>query len=68
MHWNELNKKLADLSEKQVYDLLQDERANGRRAFIMTRLHQRYNILRVLREREELLKDAYSYRAPKTSR
>jgi len=68
MHWNELNKKLADLSEKQVYDLLQDERANGRRAFIMTRLHQRYNILRVLREREELLKDAYSYRAPKTGR
>lgn len=68
MHWNELNKKLANLSEKQVYDLLQDERANGRRAFIMTRLHQRYNILRVLREREELLKDAYSYRAPKTGR
>ena len=68
MHWNELNKKLADLSEKQVYDLLQDERANGRRAFIMTRLHQRYNILRVLREREELLKDAYTYRSPKTSR
>jgi hypothetical protein len=68
MHWNELNKKLADLSEKQVYDLLQDERANGRRAFIMTRLHQRYNILRVLREREELLKDAYTYRSPKTGR
>ena len=68
MHWHELNAKLPDLSEKEIYDLLQDERANGRRAFIMTRLHQRYNILRVLREREELLKDAYTYRSSKTGR
>lgn len=46
------------LSEKEVLELLELERANGKRASILTRLHQRYSSLRMARERAEILKDA----------
>jgi len=41
-----------------VLDLLDQERAGQKRITILARLHQRYNTLRVARERIELLKEA----------
>ena len=38
--------------------MLNDERAGQKRITIIERLHQRYNTLRVARERIELLKEA----------
>jgi hypothetical protein len=38
--------------------MLNEERAGQRRLTILARLHQRYNTLRVARERIELLKEA----------
>ena len=38
--------------------LLAEERVTGKRITVLERLHQRYNTLRVARERVELLKEA----------
>ena len=38
--------------------LLNEERVTGKRVTVLERLHQRYNTLRVARERVELLKEA----------
>jgi hypothetical protein len=38
--------------------MLNDERAGQKRITILERLHQRYNTLRVARERIELMKEA----------
>ena len=46
------------MSEDQVLDLLNQERAGARRISILERLHQRYTALRTARERIELLKEA----------
>jgi hypothetical protein len=46
------------MSEEQVLELLDEERAAGKRITVLERLHQRYNTLRVARERVELLKEA----------
>ena len=53
--WKELNDQLADLTEQEVKDLLEDEIANARRSTILVRLHQRYTTLRMLRERAALM-------------
>lgn len=53
--WKELNDQLADLTEQEVKDLLEDEIANARRSTILVRLHQRYTVLRMLRERAALM-------------
>lgn len=52
--WLELNERLADLTEQEVLDLLEDEKRNARRSTVLVRLHQRYTVLRMLRERAEL--------------
>ncbi len=52
--WIELNDRLADLTEQEVLDLLEDEKRNARRSTVLVRLHQRYTVLRMLRERAEL--------------
>lgn len=52
--WIELNERLADLTEQEVLDLLEDEKRNARRSTVLVRLHQRYTVLRMLRERAEL--------------
>jgi hypothetical protein len=41
-----------------VLDMLNEERTNLRRIVVLERLHQRYNSLRVTRERMELFKEA----------
>ena len=42
MNWRKLNKEIALMSEDQVLDLLNQERAGAKRISIMERLHQRY--------------------------
>ena len=58
MNWRELNKKLNLLSESEVLELLEAERAGQRRVTFLERLHQRYTALRTARERIELLQEA----------
>ena len=58
LSWRSLNEKLNTLGEDEVYILLQAERVGERRLSVLQRLHQRYNTLRVARERVELIKEA----------
>jgi hypothetical protein len=58
MNWRKLNKEIALMSEDQVLDLLNQERAGAKRISILERLHQRYTALRTSRERMELLREA----------
>jgi hypothetical protein len=53
--WRSLNDVLAAMPEAKVKALLDDEMAGPRRVKVIERLHQRYNTLRVARERAELL-------------
>ena len=56
--WRKLNENLKTLDELKVLEMLEHERQNDRRVAVLERLHQRYNTLRVARERIELLKGA----------
>lgn len=56
--WRKLNSNLSLKSEEEVLSLLNQERASHKRVTVLERLHQRYNTLRVARERVELLKEA----------
>lgn len=58
MSWRELNKQLLSLTEDEVLALLNQEKKGAARATILTRLHQRYSVLRNARERMNLLKHA----------
>jgi hypothetical protein len=58
VNWRELNDVLNELDEQKVLTLLNTERTTRRRVTVMTRLHQRYTILRAARERREILNDA----------
>ena len=53
--WRELNHVLASKTEGEVLQMLQAEKLGDRRVAVLERLHQRYNVLRVSRERMELL-------------
>jgi hypothetical protein len=53
--WRELNSKLSMMTEHEVFAMLDEELANQRRASVIQRLHQRANMLRVSRERIELM-------------
>jgi hypothetical protein len=56
--WRELNHTLVSKTEDEVLQMLNEERAGTRRIVVLERLHQRYNTLRVSRERVELLNGA----------
>lgn len=56
--WRKLNEVLALLPETDVKALLDSEVAGAKRVKVIERLHQRYNTLRVARERATLLKEA----------
>lgn len=58
--WRSLNDALSAMTEEQVKELLLEEMAGQRRIKMLERLHQRYNTLRVARERLELLRGATS--------
>lgn len=53
--WRELNSQLSMMSEEEVLTLLQAEKYGERRSSVLQRVHQRYNTLRVARERIEIL-------------
>ena len=55
LSWRALNNQLSMMTEAEVLSLLGLEKVNERRASVLQRLHQRYNTLRVSRERIELL-------------
>ncbi len=55
--WRGLQKILSDLDEKTVFRMLEDEcKSEFPRLSIVWRLHQRYTMLRMNREREEIVK------------
>jgi len=54
-NWRTLNDACSLLTEEEAQAALEHESANKRRASILIRLHQRYNTLRVARERKEML-------------
>ena len=56
--WRELNHVLASKTEAEVLQMLQEEKADAQRIVVLERLHQRYNTLRVSRERIDLLNGA----------
>lgn len=56
--WRALNQVLSSLGEEEVLQKLQEERVTYKRVVVLERLHQRYNTLRVARERIELLQEA----------
>jgi len=56
--WRSLNDRLPTLTEDEVLGMLNNERNTLKRVSMLERLHQRYNTLRVARERLELLKEA----------
>jgi hypothetical protein len=47
---------LPNYTEADLLVLLQEERTQHKRVSMLERIHQRYNTLRVARERVELLK------------
>lgn len=56
--WRSLNDKIHTLTEEEVLELLNQERAGAKRISFLERLHQRYSMLRVARERIEILNEA----------
>lgn len=54
-NWGELNKELNVLTEQELNSLIQRERAGKQRNAYLSRLHGRFNKLRAIRERQELL-------------
>jgi len=55
LSWRALNNQLSMMSEEEVLSLLDLEKVSEKRASVLQRLHQRYNVLRVSRERIELM-------------
>lgn len=53
--WRSLNTILHTLPEEEVLELLEEEKVGAKRAMVLTRLHQRYSQLRMIRERKDLL-------------
>ena len=56
LSWRALNSQLSLMTEADVWGLLEAEKFGEKRASVLQRLHQRYNTLRVSRERIEILK------------
>jgi hypothetical protein len=56
--WRTLNNILTKITEEEVWELLQQERKTSKRISILMRLHQRYCVLRLERERIVILQEA----------
>lgn len=54
--WRGLNAVLKNLNEQEVLELLNAEDVGERRGTVLERLHQRYTMLRAVRERDELMR------------
>jgi hypothetical protein len=55
LSWRQLNDVLCNMTEADIWAMLEKERFGEKRASVLQRLHQRYNVLRVSRERIEIL-------------
>ena len=55
--WRKFQKELPNYTETDLLALLQEERLTHKRVSMLERLHQRYNTMRVARERIEILKE-----------
>ena len=58
LSWRAMARRLPTMTEDELKTLLDAEVIGQRRVFVAERLHQRYNTLRVSRERIELLQEA----------
>jgi hypothetical protein len=56
--WRSINHTLSSKTEAEVLEMLNEEKNGAKRITILERLHQRYNTLRVARERIEMMKEA----------
>jgi hypothetical protein len=54
--WRKFQSELPNYTETDLLVLLDEERSKYKRVSMLERIHQRYNTLRVARERVELLK------------
>lgn len=57
IHWRTLTAGLKELTEADALRLLEEEKVQHKRPAIARRLHQRYCMLRMARERDELMKE-----------
>jgi hypothetical protein len=55
MNWRQLNARLSSLREDELEQMIQDELKGERRPTLLIRMHQRFTVLRNLRERREIL-------------
>ena len=57
MTYRQLHKIINTLGEDELLEMLNAERVGQRRYAVLFRLHQRYSMLRMQRERLDLLRD-----------
>ena len=60
MNWRELNARLGSLREDELEQMIREELKGERRPTLLIRMHQRFTVLRSLRERREILNAATS--------
>jgi hypothetical protein len=49
--WREIKSKIKQYSEQELLDLIEIEKKHNRRLTVAVRMHQRYCMLRMIRER-----------------
>lgn len=60
MNWRELNARLGSLREDELEQMIREEMKGEKRPTLLVRMHQRFTVLRSLRERREILSAATS--------
>lgn len=60
INWRTLNARLGSLREDELEQLIQEELRGEKRPTLLVRMHQRFTVLRSLRERREILSVATS--------
>ena len=60
INWRTLNARLGSLREDELEGLIQEELRGEKRPTLLVRMHQRFTVLRSLRERREILSVATS--------
>ena len=60
INWRTLNARLGSLREDELEQLIQEELRGEKRPTLLVRMHQRFTVLRSLRERREILNAATS--------
>lgn len=60
LNWRTLNARLGSLREDELEGMIQEELRGERRPTLLIRMHQRFTVLRSLRERREILNVATS--------